>query len=233
MKKIFSLVLLVTVITQLKAQKTSNPLNRAKDHLVIQFTGDSWANKPDSIVTKKLNRGANIYVMMDYPFKSNKNFSLGIGAGFGTSGVFLKKTNAAILGTTTNLIFRKLDSVNHFKKYKVATAFLEAPIELRWTKNPENYDKSLKAALGIKIGTLLSAYTKGKTLQNASDNDLNKNIEKLKSKNYFNSSRIALTARIGIGHWSIFGQYQLTNVFKDNIAPPVKPYSIGIMISGL
>ncbi len=223
----------ITLLAQTKKSITTSKVGKANDHFMLQFTGDTWAGKPDSIATKGIGRGANIYFMINFPFKTNNHFSAALGGGFGTSAMFLNKVEADINGTTTNLVFNNVSATNNFKKYKVATAYLEAPIELRWVKNPKNVDKSFKIALGGKVGTLLSASTKGKTLQTSTGSAVGNYTEKVKSKSYFNSSRIALTARVGYGHFSAFAQYQFTTVFKENLAAAVNPYGIGIAISGL
>jgi hypothetical protein len=237
MKKILTLLLVFVAFNEANAQSKGAlkmpKAMKANDHFMLQLASNSWSGKPDSITTKGIGKAANVYAMMDYPFKSNKHFSAALGVGFGTNAVYLDKMIADITGTSTDLRFKKVDTVNHFKKYKVAAAYLEVPVELRWLQNPDNSDKSFKVAFGVKVGTLLSGYTKGKILQNKSGTDINKNIEKEKSKNYFNNTRIALTARMGWGHFSLFGQYQLTTTFKENIAPPVRPLSIGIALSGL
>jgi hypothetical protein len=223
------------VAMQAQSKKTITTIKegKANDHFMLQFTGDTWAGKPDSIATKSIGRGANIYFMMNFPFKTNDHFSAALGAGFGTSSVYLDKVEAAIAGSTSTLYFTNTSATTHYKKYKVATAYLEAPIELRWVKNPKNVDKSFKIALGGKVGTLLSASTKGKTLLSSTGSSIGNYTQQLKSKSYFNSSRIALTARIGYGHFSVFGQYQMTTLFKENVAAAIRPYSIGFAISGL
>ena len=53
------------------------------------------------------------------------------------------------------------------------------------------------------------------------------------SKNFFNGTRLAGTARIGYGHVSLFGQYSITSFIKDGRGPAIHPYSIGITLSGL
>jgi hypothetical protein len=206
---------------------------QANDHLLLQLSSDKWDGLPDSVGTKGFSRGANLYFMMNFPFKSNRNFSTAVGAGIGSSHLFLSKRNAVIEGSSNTLQFQNLANTQNFKKYKVAVVYFEAPVELRWVKNADDVDKSLKFALGVKAGTLLSAYTKGKRLLDASGNEINNYTEKIKKKSYFNSNRVALTARVGWGHFSVFGQYQVTTVFKENLTAPIRPFSVGLTISGL
>jgi hypothetical protein len=238
MKNLSTAVLFTMFTASLLAQNTKpkHPIDYKKkpnDHIMLQIGNDNWANQPDSIKTTGVGRSLNGYIMMNFPFKTSPNFSVALGAGLGSSSIFLNEQEADITATSTNLVFRRTDTTNNFKKYKVASLYLEAPVELRWVANPANVDKSFKASLGAKVGLLLSGYTKGKELQNSSDVAINNYVQKEKSKRYFNSQRISLTARLGWGHFSIFGQYQATGLFKDNIAPTVRPYTIGIALSGL
>src|SRR5687767_10773950 len=141
--------------------------NRSSDHLLLQVSYDSWANAPDSLQTRGFSRGFNAYFLFDFPFKTSPKFSVAIGAGVSTSSIFFENTHIDISGKMADrLSFTNATDTNHYKKYKLTTTFLEAPIELRFSSNPAENRKSIKAALGIKIGTLVSAATKGKNLQN-------------------------------------------------------------------
>ena len=66
---------------------------------------------------------------------------------------------------------------------------LEVPLELRYAFNPENTNKSWKIALGFKAGFLMSAYTKGKDLENQAGQINQRIILKRKAPN--NSSMAA------------------------------------------
>jgi hypothetical protein len=171
--------------------------------------------------------------MLDKPFKTNPRFSVGLGAGIGSSSIFFDGTSVDIKSTGTRLPFRNVDSTDHFKKYKLTTVFLEAPVELRFNTDPANSNKSFKVALGAKVGTLINAHTKGKTLVNKAGQTVNDYIAKESSKKFFNSTKLAATARVGYGIFSFYGAYQLTSILKDAAGPEMKPYSIGISISGL
>ncbi len=210
-------------------------LSRAGDHIMIQLSNDHWTGTPDSIDSHMSGfaRGANFYVMLDKPFKGNPKLSVAFGVGISTSNMFFKTMAVDIKSTNTKLPFLNLDSLNHFKKYKLTTAFLEVPIELRFTKDPFNDKKSLKFALGIKVGTMLSAHTKGKTLQDKNNKTINSFIAEENSKRFFNSTRLSTTARIGYGNFGLFGSYQINNLFKDGVAAAIKPFQVGITLSGL
>ena len=80
---------------------------------------------------------------------------------------------------------------------------------------------------------MLSAYTKGKTWQNAAGQTLGNFTEKESSKQYFNTTELAGTARINKGVFGIFAQVQANSLIKSNAGPSVFPISFGFVISGL
>ena len=207
---------------------------RSKDHILIQVGFDNWSGKNDSINTTGLSRSFNMYLMFDFPFKNNPHLSIAIGAGIGTSNIYFKDTYIDIAGRQGNrLTFNDVSDTNHFKKYKLLTTFVEAPVEFRYVMRPETPKKSLKFAVGGKVGLLIGAGTKGKTLQNSAGTTLNNYIQKEKSKRYFNTTKIAAIGRIGYGNLSLFGTYQINQFVKEGFGPDVRPYSIGITVSGL
>ena len=255
MKKLITLSLALAFVLPLFAQdstKTAAPApasaskkkvwkynpNRANDHFMIQLGYNGWASKPDTIATKGIPRTFNMYFMFDFPFKTSPRFSVGIGAGLGTDNFYLDKMSIDIAGRNSNTLAFKLDS-NYFKKYKIATTYLEIPVELRFAADPDNTNKSWKMAVGGKIGTLLSAMTKGKNLMSSKGGTINNYTEKIKSKRYFNSTRLAVTGRISKGVFGIFGQYQINQFIKDGAVPAgsplvdIRPFTIGLSISGL
>lgn len=210
--------------------------NRANDHFMIQYGYDGWVNAPDSASPGGFSRHFNAYIMLDKPFKSNPRYSIGLGLGFGSSNIFFNDTYIDLKSTTsTNLPFKNVATQDHFKKYKLTTTWAEVPLELRFASNPVTPDKGFKAALGFKFGLMLKAYTKGKDLQNSSGTSIygKTYIQKEADKKFFNTSRVAATARIGYGNISLDGSYSLTGLLKSASGTSVNPYSIGITISGL
>ena len=209
--------------------------NRAADHVMIQLATDHWLGTPDSIDNhmKGLSRGANIYLMLDRPFKGNPKLSVGIGLGVSTSNVFFKRMAVEIISNSPTLPFTSLDTTFHFKKYKLETSYLEIPLELRFMSKPADPNHAIKVALGVKLATMLKAQTKGKELRNGDGSTVENFIEKQSSKSYFNTTRVSGTARIGYGIFGLFGSYSFTNLFKDGVAAEIHPLQVGLTISGL
>ena len=247
MSKLLLLAFSILIFQSSSAQTTPTPTtatgkkdwskvnlgNRAGDHLMVQLGYEGWAGKPDSINTKSLSRSVNVYFMLDFPFKTDPRWSVALGAGIGSSNVYFDKTTVEIAGASTRLNFRNVADTNQFKKYKVSMNYAEAPLELRFASNPEKSSASFKVALGVKIGTMLNAHSKGKNFQTKSGTTINPYTVKETSKRYFNSTRLSGTTRVGYGNFSIFGNYQITNLIKEGAGPVIHPYTIGLTLSGL
>jgi Outer membrane protein beta-barrel domain len=208
---------------------------RANDHFMVQYGVDGWPNLPDSINTSGFSRHFNAYLMIDKPFRSSPKFSLAFGLGIGSSNIFFSNTYINLKSNTAALPFTNVSKADHFDKYKLSTSYLEVPLEFRFVTNPAQPDKGFKIALGIKGGLLISAHTKGKNLIDSAGRSLYDKayISKEYEKNFINNSRFALTGRIGFGHISLDGSYQISNFLKAAAGPKINPYSIGLTLSGL
>ncbi|WP_300602400.1 hypothetical protein [Niabella sp.] len=202
---------------------------RANDHFLLQLGYTNWTNLPDSIKTGNLPRSINAYFMLDFPFKSNQQLSAAIGLGIGSDHMTLDKNLnfVNVRGTGAKLPFNDTARFD-VKKTKLSTAYLEAPIELRFVSDPEHSDRSFKVALGVKLGTMIKAATRSKVIQSSGDYLL-----KESSKRYFNTTRVVGTARIGVGHFTLFGTYQFTKLLKDGAGPEIKPFTVGLSFGGL
>lgn len=235
---IFSFTVFAQTNTDVKPSKKIDLSSRSADHFMIQYGFDGWNGTPDSIHVKGNSRHFNFYLMFDKPFQNNPKFSVAYGAGISSSDIFFDKNYVNVKSTASTLPFSRsypgTDSA-YFSKFKLVTIFLEAPVELRYYSNPQNPNKSWKAALGVKVGTLLKAFTKGKDLKNKAGQSIydSKFIEKESDKKYFNTTRFALSARVGYGVLGLQFSYQVSQTFKDGFGPQVRPYSLGLTISGL
>lgn len=242
MRKVFLFVFAVFISSSLLAQTDStvrrNILKpgtaaRSNDHFLLQLGYTTWTGKPDSINTSGFSRGFNAYFLFDFPFKTNTKWSVALGPGISTDNIYFDNMMLGIKENTPSLRFQNVSDTNSFKKYKLATAFLEAPVELRFSSKPDDNKHSVKAAIGVKVGTLLSAGIKGKDLEDKNGNTLLSYTLKEKSKRYFNQNRLSATGRVGYGHFSLFASYAVTPLFKEGTAPVIRPLTIGLTISGL
>jgi hypothetical protein len=215
-----------------KKKKPIDLSNRANDHFLLQLGYTKWAGIPDTINTNGLSKSINVYFMFDFPFKSNPKLSMALGAGVGTDHILFTKTNVGIKENASAIHFTNLGDTNHFKKTKLATAYLEVPVEFRFSADPLN-GKGFKFALGVKVGALINAHTRNTKFENKASVLINDYVMKESSKRFMNKTRISGMARIGYANFSLYASYQFTPVFKDGQGPKVNPFSIGLTLSGL
>lgn len=230
-KYFFSIILIALAFSSfgqanLLKPKPSLYAKPSRDYTMLQMGYETWANNPDSIKITGFGRAINAYICYDFPINKS-NFSFAAGAGVAVSNIYFK--DQMIVLTDTNSYIRFIPETVNYKKYKLTTAYLEAPFELRYFSDNVDRNKGLKVAVGLKVGTLLATHTKGKrTLNNKPL------IEKESTKRFLESYRYSLTGRIGYGNFSIYGSYALSNLFKVGAGPEnIKPIQIGLCISGL
>jgi hypothetical protein len=206
------------------ANKAMSSVAHSKDFLVIQLGYVGLNGTGASAINSGFNRELNIALMYDIPLK-NSNFSLAAGLGISSTNIYLKKQ---ILDLTTVSTSPDFTDTDLYKKFKLSMNYLEIPLEIRYRQVPENANKGFKVGVGLKIGNLVNAHTRSvQTINNS------KHIEKEANKSIFNTWRFQGTARIGYGNFALYGTYSLTSMFKETGTYDIRPYSIGIAISGL
>jgi hypothetical protein len=232
MTKYFLTLLAFFAIAESRAQTSNTDLNKSnysmpsRDYVMLQFGYEGWNGAPDSIKTGGIGRSFNAYLCYDFPL-AKSNFSFAAGAGIAVSNIYFKNQTVTINDTNSQIQF--VPEIIDYKKYKLSTAYLEAPFELRFFGNKENRNKGFKASVGLKVGALISSHTKGKRTYNSKPI-----IEKVSTKRYIETIRYSATARIGYGNFSLYGQYSIGNLFRVGSGPEnVRPYQIGLCITGL
>ncbi len=200
----------------------------SRDFLMLQFNYNTWLTKPDSIKSKSFGYSFNGFLCYDFPIKKS-HLSFATGIGVSTNVIYLDKqviaaSDTGLYGAQAHFIA----DTNDYKRYKFNTTYLQAPFELRYFSNNQNRNKGFKAAIGLQVGTLLGAHTKGvRAVEGTNVKD------KVDTKRYLNTWNFVATARIGYGNLSLFGSYNLTQVYKDNAGPAITPMAIGICLTGL
>ena len=118
MKALRLFIISLLVITNATfAQSNTTSEKPASDFLMIQLGVDGWAGKPDSLRTTGIWRALNIYVCKNYPLKNSK-LSFAIGAGIGSSNVFLD--NQEVRFSDTSFVITTL-TTNTSKNIKTTT----------------------------------------------------------------------------------------------------------------
>jgi hypothetical protein len=248
MKKILLMALACFLIYTANAQDKTNlkkgtfgKLTQA-DRLVFNIYSDIWMNAPtDSMKIKKINRGADLYIMHEFPFgKSNFSFALGLGVGCNNiysdarpvKGFALDTNNTKVYDGTT--VFTKIPAKSpdgsqdiNYKNNKLTTVFLDIPLEFRYRMK----NNAFKFYLGGKIGLMLSNHTK----YNGDNYNENSPTGTMRIKEYkipyLEKYRYGITARIGWKWIQAYGYYSLSHLFKKDKGPEMYPISVGLTIS--
>jgi hypothetical protein len=207
---------------------------KSQDHIMVELGYDNWVGSTDSMNISGFNHSENVYFMYAWPFKSDGRLSVAAGVGLGSSNIYFahQEVMVAAYGNQT-LAFPDEEGENHYKKYKLTTTYLEFPVELRFALDPEHMDHSWKLAVGTKIGLMLSAYTKGKTLESATGSIVGNYTVKYSSKQFFSTAEFTPTIRVSKGVIGFFAQIHANPLIKAAAGPAVFPVSAGIVLSGL
>ncbi len=213
-----------------KASETPPPVVKpSRDFIMVNLAYSNWYNKPDSVKIKGFGYNFSTYLCYDFPIKKT-NLSFAAGLGIHASVVYLDKQVMMLNDTAfaTSGQVRFLSDTFGYKRYKFATTYIQAPFELRYFGNANNRNKGFKAAIGVQVGALLGGHTKAASSANGSRINYKTN-----TKRYLSPWNFAATARMGWGNFSVYGSYNITNVFRDGAGPVITPYSIGLCITGL
>jgi len=167
-------------------------------------------------------RTLNLYYQADKRI-GNSKFSVHPGAGFGLERY--KFGNDATLqykagpsSAFDSVIFVPAASrfleANSIKKSQLIMNNFDILLDLRFTANPNDPNRSFKVSVGLKGGFAYDSFTKIKYRENGE-------TKKLKDKQDWNISqfRYGATLRIGIGNFSAFAYYSLSPIFESGKGP--------------
>lgn len=155
-------------------------------------------------------RTLNIYYTYELQLFKSK-ISLVPGIGFSLERFKFK--NGATLGYSGDSVKLLLPSetpITGERKSQLITNFIDIPVELRFTSNPDDPNRAFKVAVGGRVGYLYDAFTK---MKYKADGE----TKQLKDKQNFNLNRFryGVYGKLGLGNFSLFGYYNLTPLFKE------------------
>lgn len=132
-----------------------------------------------------------------------------------------------VLVNSGRLLFN--DTTRAASKSMFIINYIDLPVELRFTANPNDPAKSFKASLGGRVGVLLNAHTKLKYTEDGEK-------KQLKNRQDFNLSEVRYSAfaRIGVGNAYLTFYYNFNDLFKANRGPggtPTSSYTITLSLA--
>lgn len=190
-------------------------------------------------------RTVNVYYQ--YPIRFGRT-KFSFNPGIGLSMERWKFTNGAMLMDTVELVSfpNGAAAANQVEQYNLLspervygslarksmfiTNYLEMPIEFRFDTKPEDIARSFNVAIGGRVGLRMNSFTKVKY------KDGGENI-KVKDKQSFglNDFRYGVYTRVGIGGFSWFAFYNLSEMFEKGKGPQgldINTLTVGISING-
>jgi hypothetical protein len=165
--------------------------------------------------------------MYDKPIKNTK-FSGAAGLGYSHSSYY---HNSNIFEDSLGTRFAPINEFkddDDFKRRKLATNFIEIPIELRYRSKPDKNANMWKAAIGFKAGVRVGTASKEKNFD--IENEYYR-MYKTKKWQDVNIARVGPTLRVGYGSFNLFAFYSVTGLFKKSNNLDMTPFSVGLTIT--
>lgn len=206
-------------IAEPKSKKT--PMER-EDVLVLDFTYETFFNRPEDVNYRFYNNGFGLQLMYDNPIGTSR-MSAAIGLGFSTQSYY---SNAQVRRVQSNVDPFYSDWVNvdsiDYRNNKISTSYFEIPVELRWRSNPKPSGYSWKVTVGLKAGYLFDTH----------DKIVHSNGDKYKTYIFPDMNRLRGVGliRVGYGKVMLVSSYSFTPWFNVDNGPEMNQFSIGLSI---
>lgn len=206
--------------------------------LLVDIGVNNWGTSPTNLSLNNFqSKTVSLTYYYDLPIGNNGfTFTPGIGLGleryslennFTLTSSVDANSNRTIMATDLNTLISNPIS---FDKSKLAMHYLDIPLELRYYKSKNQYNRGFRVALGVKVGVLYSSFVKYKFEDAGGDNRTVKDRQDLG----LNRFRYGVQGRVGWGGISLFGFYELSD--KWDIAPAgganTKTLTFGISLTG-
>ncbi len=232
--------------TEEKDQSYLNTISRDRVLLELNYTGwdtdhqminssftvnenndTTFSEVVNDLTQKWFNRGLNLYFTWDIPLgdKKSSNFSFAPGLGLSMHNVYTNARPTSFANDST--AFYSIENVSK-RNNKFGTTHVEAPLEFRFHTNPDQFGRSWKVAVGLRLGILMSRNAKFRgTLEDPNGSPITVKEKMLDIKGMARY-RVGPSVRLGYGNISLVGYMSLTDLFEANKGPQVRPFSIGI-----
>jgi hypothetical protein len=194
-------------------EKAPKKIADPKDHIVVDFSYDSYLHLPAGIKQKPYSLGGNAYLMWDYPLGYTP-LSFAIGGGFSTHDVH---TNGKLVYSIDGKYTSFVPITIKYRTNKFSCNYFEMPVELRLRQKG---NKGFKFAVGGKIGYAYNIHVKYEDADGKMKVYRIKNVDPL---------RYGVTLRIGYDKWNLQGFYAFSELFRKGRGEPgMSQFSVGI-----
>ena len=236
-RNLLLIIILWAVTVTVYAQKPSAQSIGKRLSLGFGVFNDIWMNVPDSINSRKINQGVDLFVNYIFPMDKKGHIAFFIGGGIGAHNFY----DQALLGVGKNNIYGKLPAnvtANESYFYNVPGTFNSQSISIKKSKLSITYldipfgfqykaTNKIHGTLGFKVGWDIAAHTKYKGTDLAGSGfTVKEKSNTLRNIDNFHYGPYAVIGYKWIGV-SVF--YQLSSVFLKDLGPQIYPISVGLV----
>ncbi len=182
------------------------------------FFTDIWQGKPDNMQLRTISQGFNIFALYNFQF-SNENISFGVGLSIDNNNMYSNTRLESVNADTATFV----PITNDYKRSKINLTYGSVPMELKF-----KFNNGMKFGVGFKIKYLLSSKDKYKGNLESEGGSVN---IKRKTISAVDDYAYGFTLRAGYKSFSLFGYYQISNIFKTGRGPEMYPISVGLTIT--
>lgn len=232
MKKLYTLLIAIAVITSVQAQDTQIKLPKTPiggrpnipSDLSLEFGFNQLNNRPSEMgLNFFASRSFNIYYQ--YPvnlFGDESGFVLKPGIGIGTDKWSFQDNqnlfNNPDLGAESSQLLEVTEVYGDnitVNKNTFAANYFEIPIDIVYHLNTSNYTKGFRVSLGGKIGFLYNAHSK---IHYEDSNRLKRKVKD--AQNYgLEKIRYGISLKAGTPGFYVWGYFGLNDVFQQGLGP--------------
>lgn len=218
LKTILSILFIFFFIGSSFSQVISESAKR-KITIGADFITDIWQGTPDNMDLRTINQGFNIFAMYNFQLsESNSSFSAGLGIDNHNMYSDTRIDNI----TADTILFVPIDEV--YQRSKINLTYLSVPLEFKI-----RLKSGVKFGAGFKVRYLISS--KDKYIGDLPDEDLGRTNVKRKVISQTEDWAYGFTLRVGYKSFSLFGYYQISNIFEKGKGPQMYPISVGLTIT--
>jgi hypothetical protein len=179
--------------------------------------------------------------MYNMPFKPESLSGFSIGLAIRNQNSY---SNSVIVNIkSTDIAFNVIEDLPYpdrtiplsYKRSKINLTYLDLPAEVKYRT-----DKGFKVGIGFKVGYLIDSKQKyvgewpvAFSFNNPEEEDVQYNAvnDKQKKINQLEKWTFGPTLRVGYKWISLFGYYQINNIFINERGPEMRPISVGLTIT--
>jgi hypothetical protein len=197
---------------------TKSTDNHKYDRLIIDLTYNDWSGDLKPFQNRWNSIGVNVNFMKDIKFKKTKVFSLGLGLGYGVSSISSEQ-KFAVQNNIIEFSTIQKSSIYDYSCFNNHRFFM--PLELRFsTKNWNRWKFAVGGSFGINAAMK----------QRLIDSDGAK-MERTNLSEYTSILNYGVHTRLGYRNFSLFGSYQINNLFRGRGNPDLHQFQLGLSIS--